>query len=205
MSTTVKDNGGGDFTPAPAGTHVARCIRVIDLGTQYSQVYNKHQPKIMVVWELPDELMEPGEDGVAKPYTVSNWYTASLGEKANLRHHLESWRGRAFTAEELDGFSLRNILDKPCMLSVVHATKDTKTYANISAVMALPKSTVCPDRINNLMLFDVDEPDMAILESLSDGIQKLIMGSLEWQGRSVAPGAAADSAAATVDEDDLPF
>ena len=28
------DTGGGDFEQPPIGTHMARCVRVIDIGTQ---------------------------------------------------------------------------------------------------------------------------------------------------------------------------
>ena len=39
-----------------------------------------------------------------KPFLVRRRYTASLHEKSALRKDLESWRGRAFTNVELDGF-----------------------------------------------------------------------------------------------------
>ena len=63
--------------------------------------------------------------GEMKPRAISETYTNSLGEKANLRKMLENWRGRAFTQEEMDGFDLRNVLGKACMISVVHGTKAT--------------------------------------------------------------------------------
>ena len=34
MSLTVKATGGGDFELTPEGAYIARCIKVIDLGTQ---------------------------------------------------------------------------------------------------------------------------------------------------------------------------
>lgn len=30
----VEDSGGKDFVPVPPGLHLARCYRIIDLGTQ---------------------------------------------------------------------------------------------------------------------------------------------------------------------------
>jgi hypothetical protein len=70
--------------------------------------------------------------GAGKPFTVSKFYTASLGEKANLRADLKNWRGRDFTDEELAGFEAKNILGKPCMLSVVETESEGKTYSNIA-------------------------------------------------------------------------
>ena len=64
MTLTVK-NDGGDFTPAPAGNHIAICFGVVDLGTQHSEAFtwkDKHvpasdKPTIMLMWELPNEFV----------------------------------------------------------------------------------------------------------------------------------------------------
>ena len=115
----ISDNGGTSFEQPPTGSHAARCISIIDLGTQRStyegEVQIKHQ--VIVRWELANELLTIG-DFAGKPFTVSKFYTASLHEKAGLRKDLASWRGRDFTAEELKGFDMKSILGKPCMLSV---------------------------------------------------------------------------------------
>ena len=38
MSFIVENtSSGGDFKPVPAGLHLARCYRIIDLGTQRSE------------------------------------------------------------------------------------------------------------------------------------------------------------------------
>ena len=57
MSLTVKANSESSFTPVPAGMHLARCYRVIDLGTQKSEYMGeiKHLPKIMVQFEVHGE------------------------------------------------------------------------------------------------------------------------------------------------------
>ena len=83
---------GGNFEPAPAGTHVAICYRVIDLGTQES-VYNgekKSARKVLISWELPNEEKADG-----KPFVISATYTWSMHEKSTLRKTLEAWRGAA--------------------------------------------------------------------------------------------------------------
>ena len=62
MSLTVA-NTGGDFKPAPAGSHLARCYRIIDLGTQKVvwKGTEKAMKKIIIGWELH------GEDADGKP------------------------------------------------------------------------------------------------------------------------------------------
>ena len=53
------DSGGKEFEQAPAGTHVARCIKLIDLGTQFGEYQGKPTSarKVVVSWELPNEIM----------------------------------------------------------------------------------------------------------------------------------------------------
>lgn len=176
----LKQNGGGDFAPAPIGSHVARCIGLIDLGTQSSEYQGKPiiRRQIVVRWELPNELMTEGE-WKGKPFMVSKFYTASLSEKATLRADLVNWRGRDFSQEELMGFDSKNILDKPCMVSVVH---NDKGKAKVAGVMALPKGTTCPPRVNDLVFFSLerDEFKAETLEKLGDFYKGMIQQAPEY-------------------------
>ena len=45
---------------APAGSHTAVCLRVVDLGTQAGMYGPKRQ--ILISWELPDDQMADGPD-----------------------------------------------------------------------------------------------------------------------------------------------
>lgn len=128
MSLVLTD-GGKKFTPAPEGLHGAVCIDVIDLG-MCKTVYGL-KPKINIRWEL--DSIDP-ENGA--PFQVSNRYTASLNDKANLRKQLEAWRGRKFTAQELKGFDLEVLVGVNCQLQVIHNTApDGKTYANVQTIV----------------------------------------------------------------------
>jgi hypothetical protein len=135
MSIIAK--AGSNFTPAPAGTHAAICVDVIDRGMVETTFGKRH--KIVIVWQI-DETMDSG-----KPYLVQRQYTCSLNEKATLRRDLESWRGRAFTKTELDGFELETLLGIGCLLNIVHRETDNGTiYANVASVMRLPKNMTAP-------------------------------------------------------------
>jgi len=177
MGRYASDSGGGSFTPAPVGTHVARCFRIVDLGTQHGEY--KGQPtrrnQVLVSWELPDELIEI--EGEQRPVTTSKFYTNSLGEKANLRRDLESWRGRSFTEDELRKFDLEGILGKPCMLTVVGGENGKTKVATVSGV---PKNTVCPQPFNPPSAFWLDEFDQDKYDELSDGLKKIIEKSEEY-------------------------
>lgn len=174
-----KDSGGGDFEQPPVGTHTARCIKVIDIGTQRGEYQGKATSKrqCIVGWELPLELMSEGEYA-GKPFMVSKFYTSSLGEKANLRKDLANWRGRDFTEQELQGFDAKNILGKPCMIAL---TPNDKNKVRITGVMAMPRGSQVPDQINKTVYFSLDEFDQSVFDSLSDGIKKLIEVSPEYK------------------------
>lgn len=141
----LTDQGGGDFEQPPIGTHVARCVKIIDIGTQESEFEGKisRRRQLIIGWELPNELMTTGEYA-GKPFAVSRFYTQSLGEKANLRKDLANWRGRDFTPEELKGFDVQNIMGKTCMVSL---TANEKGRARVTSVIALPKGMGCPTQV----------------------------------------------------------
>jgi len=126
---------GPTFIPAPEGAHAAVCVDVVDLGTLEVNYggKSKKQHKIRIVWQI-DENMEDG-----KPFLVQQRFTLSLHEKAGLRKVLESWRGRQFTEEELQGFDVETVIDKPCLVNIIHQNKAGSIYANVTSVMRLPK------------------------------------------------------------------
>lgn len=206
MSLTSKEKGGS-FTPAPAGTHRARCCHVIDIGTQNGSWQGKpiQREEVIIRWELCDEPVETDE-GV-RPMIISQRYTNSLNPKANLRHVLESWRGKPFNADELKGFDLRKILGTACLLNVVHKpSKDgTKTYANVSAVTPLPKGMEKPPAmVNKPVCYDCSEGVTEVYNALPPFYQKLIALSVEWNGGKPAEPVNEDSEPDTQEPDDLP-
>jgi hypothetical protein len=181
MKMKFKEPATRDFAPAPVGNHIARCIKVIDLGTQKNEYKGevKFPHQVAISWELPNELMSEG-DYAGKPFIVTAIYTASLSEKANLRHDLESWRGRAFTQDELMGFDSANILNKPCMISVIHSEKGK---ARVHGVASVPKGMEIPAQINKSVHFSLEPESFSqeVYESLSEWYQKTIALSPEFQ------------------------
>lgn len=200
----LTDSGGGNYEQPPVGTHIARCIKVIDIGTQKGEYQGKVTMKRQVIigWELPGELMSEGEHA-GKPFGVSKFYTASLNEKANLRADLANWRGRDFTPQELGGFDAKNVLGKCCMVSL---TLSDKGKTRVTGVMAIPKGMEVPPQVNPTVYFSLDEFDAKTFDSLSDGFKKMIQVSPEYQqvikrgNDPVKPAGAFDDM-----DDDIPF
>ncbi len=200
------DNGNGnstaDYTRVDNGIYPARCIQVVELGI-HADTDMKGKPTdhklIMLIWELT-ELMEDG-----RPFTV-NWKgTNSLGEKANLRKFLTSWRGnRQFTPEELHHFELKHILDKCCQVEVAKITKNGKDYNNVKNVVALPKLFNMPDRVNELVDFGINDIGTPEFEKLWPWVQKLVKESYEATGK-LPLAAAGETPAEPFDGDEIPF
>lgn len=183
MSLTVKEEGGS-FVQCPAGNHLAICYGVIDLGTQHQDAFTwegtpisaSDKPQILIMWECPAELVEIEDE--MKPAGISKFYNAFFTERASLRIHLEAWRGKPFTAEELAGFNVSKLLGKPCMVNVVHSDKGK---AKVAGIAAMPKGLEAPAQTNDSILFDLGDYDSVVFESISEGIQNIIKRSPEWQ------------------------
>jgi hypothetical protein len=182
MSYLPKPNEGS-FELPPAGTFPAVCTRIIDLGTQ--QTTYKGQPKqtyqVMLSWEIADDDAKMSD---GKRFMTSQRYTWSMSEKANLRKHLEAWRGQAFTDADFGegGFNLKNVLGKACLLQIVHEENNGKTYANIASLMKMPKGMPVPTAESELIYLWLD-PDLFDREAfgkLSDYMQELIKKAPEY-------------------------
>ena len=124
------------------GTVQAVCAGVWDLGMQKTS-YNgidKLQHKAVIAWELNQMIDAPDSDYHGMPYMLSKTYTVSLYENSNLRHDLESWRGKPFSEDQVkQGFDIESLYGFNCLLGVAHVTKNDKTYANITSVLPLMK------------------------------------------------------------------
>jgi len=207
MSLIAKDSGGG-FTPVPPGSHVARCYRIIDMGTQRVEYKGdvKLQHKIMMQFEVhsEDDNGVPLTTNKGEPMSISKNYTLSLSDKATLRADLESWRGRSFSEDELSGFELKNILGVWAMITVVKSQgNDGKSYTNIASVNPIPKpmKASLPDGFNEVKMFTISDPDMALFSTFGEKLQAKIKGAPEWtKDKPVQKGGAFDDMT-----DDIPF
>lgn len=208
---SLKVSGTSESTPAlEPGTYTALCYGLIDLGEQYNQTYDKMQRKVMIMWEIPGETITTEEGTFSRRMTAR--YTASIGEKAALRRDLENWRGRPFTAAELEEFDLKNIVGAPCLLSVVSREKKTGgTYSAVGGVIKMPKGTPAPMPTREHVVFDFDNPDWrTTFETLEPWIQEILKESETYKEQESIKAETAES----TDEfagftditcDDIPF
>ena len=208
---------GGDFEPIEAGVYVAVCYGVIDLGTQHNETFNQDRRQVLIQWELPEVRGEFERDGVMQdlPRAISQRFTNSLSSLANLRKVLESWRGKAFNQDELGAFDVSKLIGACCQLSIIHEpSKDgTRVYANISAVMALPKGTTRPAMENPAAYFSFEDQPIKIPDELPEWVTEKIQQSREWRELEAGADQSQGADDAGFDqhggggdtEDDLPF
>jgi hypothetical protein len=147
MSLIVKDpgNGGGDFVPAPEGQFQAVCVDVIDEGIskRFSSFSGQEEERdeLRIVFQLKVADAEGKEIKTENGgrFIVSQLFKKSLHEKSKLRPFLESWRGRKFTNDELDGFDVEKLIGVNALIQTVHnvSQKNGKTYANIQSIMPI--------------------------------------------------------------------
>lgn len=189
MGLIANDKGGGDFDPIAQGIHHAVCYSLFDLGTQFSEAFGNWSHKILLCWEFPEERIKIRKEDkdLDLPRATSKEYTLSLGTKANLRKDLETWRGRAFTADELSGFDVKNILGKNCQIQIIHQAKNDKVYANVASITPLMKGISVKTPENPIRYFAFGDGG-EIPEGTPEWIIKKIQASKEWKARSVNPG-----------------
>jgi len=215
MGLTVKASGNSSsFKSVSPGMHLARCYRIIDLGTQITNYKGKvgASPKVMIQFEVHSEDAEgnPLVTDKNEPMTISKNFTASLADKAILRQELENWRSQAFTLEELAGFKLKNILGHWAMLAVVKEQgNDGGDYTNISSINPVSSSIKragLPTPHNPLKVFDLDDPDMELFETFGMKTKEKIKSSPEWnQKKTLAPKQTAPSSGFDDMNNDVPF
>ena len=178
MTTIVATTGTNEYPKVPTGVHNARCVRVIDLGTQRNDYGGNitFKRQVLIIWEVPDQMSND------QPMTISKFYTLSLHEKSNLGMDLTSWRGRPFTEQEKEGFDITKLIGVPCQINVMHNDSGKE---KVSSVMPLGKDTNIHEQYHESISFSIDDFQKGQREQfnkLSEGIRKMILRSKELDG-----------------------
>lgn len=209
LISTTNTGGNKEFKNAPPGSHLGRLYKIVDLGTQQGEWEGKatFARKMIFYFELhgEDDKGQPLVNDDGKPLIVTKYYNASLGEKATLRKHLQTWLNLDFSKMP-EGFKVENILGKFAMINVTTYQKDGKTRASVeglSAVPAIVQKHGLPEGINDISIFDLNKFDSAKFDALSDGVKKMIVSSPEY--RALVGKPEPTQAKDDFSNDDIPF
>jgi hypothetical protein len=199
MALTISESAKQERKLPEAGATVGVLYSLVDLGHQKTNWDNQEKwtPKVRLTFELPDQTdeFEVEENGkrttVQKPMVVSIEQTRSLGEKASLRKLLEQWRGQTFTSKELQAFSLKNLLGKPAMLTLIHKTSQQgRQYCAIAGASKLPKGMKAPaTTTNDQLYYEIEQGEAGQFNDMPDWLQEKIRASKEFAtsaGKSTA-------------------
>jgi len=213
MALTLSESAKQERKLPEAGATVGVLYSLVDLGHQKTNWDNQEKwtPKVRLTFELPDQTdeFEVEENGkrttVQKPMVVSIEQTRSLGEKASLRKLLEQWRGQTFTSKELQAFSLKNLLGKPAMLTLIHKTSQQgRQYCAIAGASRLPKGMKAPaTTTNDQLYYEIEQGEAGQFNDMPDWLQEKIRASKEFAtaaGKSTATKVEVDA-----DGNQVPF
>jgi len=213
MALTLSESAKQERKLPEAGATVGVLYSLVDLGHQKTNWDNQEKwtPKVRLTFELPDQTdeFEVEENGkrttVHKPMVVSIEQTRSLGEKASLRKLLEQWRGQTFTSKELQAFSLKNLLGKPAMLTLIHKTSQQgRQYCAIAGASKLPKGMKAPaTTTNDQLYYEIEQGEAGQFNDMPDWLQEKIRASKEFAtaaGKSTATKVEVDA-----DGNQVPF
>jgi hypothetical protein len=198
----IAENKGGSYTPMPSGNYVARCYSMIQIGTieEEYEGEKKMVSKVRLTFEFPTEQKVFNEEKGEQPFVLSKDFTLSMHEKSSLRKFLESWRGKSFQENEAKSFDISVLINKTCMINVIHKETKNGVRASISAVSAMPKGLQCPEQINPTQLLTFDNFDVKLFESLPDFLKDKIKTSKEYKALDLK-----ERESVNQDNDDLPF
>lgn len=169
----------------PTGAHVARCVWLVDLGTQQHSFNNETWASrdVKIGWELPEALMEgiytPEVKG--KPFMVSVTIKQSLHPTSKMRKLLKGWRGRDFTPDEIKTFDPKKLLGLGCRVNLVESTNGD--YVNVDSVSPLGKKDKLPKQVNQSLYFSLEEAefDQKVFALLPEGLRKKIATTPEFR------------------------
>ena len=165
----------------PAGSYPARCVSIIDIGTQYNEKYDKHQRCIRFTFELPTELVVYEESKGEEPRLIWKEFTLSFSEKAWLRKNLIQWLGKDPIVKWAEMFDIDSLLWLTCTLSigVIEVSKwEINVVNSISALTKGMKMDKAHNALTKLNLYDFD---IEVYKAQPKFIQDKIVKSAEWE------------------------
>lgn len=185
MAINATTNGNTPRELIPTGNYIARCYKMIHIGTVEEIILGEKKVlnKVRIGWELPTELRVFNEEKGEQPLVIDKEFTLSLYEKSALRGVLKSWRGKDFTEEEAKCFDITKLLGVQCMINIIHkpSKRDaSKVYEEIAGITAVPKGITVPAQINSTFCLDYDNFDESKFNSLPDFIKQKMQTSMEY-------------------------
>lgn len=152
-----------DFSPLSRGSHLAVCFGIIDLGLEKSKWNSTLSPKMMLCFEVQDEMVH--FEGNLVPKLVTAKVTISTHEKSTLRAWLDAWVGTENKDFEGDWNIEDHCLGRPCILTIANdKLPDGRTFDRVTNVSALLPQMTAASPYNRLVCFSFPDYEPASLD-----------------------------------------
>ena len=174
----------GDFILAPAGVTAATLITLAYLGKHEATWQGQVRTRELV--GLSWELAERGPDG--RGLSVTETLTASLHPKAVFYSRVLALTGGQ---EPPPGFNLADLLGRAGIITIQHAVRGDRTFANVAAVGPLPRGMSAPAPSVAVTFYDIEAPDPAAYAALPARFRKLADIAMATGSQASAPAAPA--------------
>lgn len=173
----IKDRAKPKIPPVAAGSYMAVCIGVIDLGEQYSEKFKNYSNKVQIVFELPGEMIEV--DGKREPRQLSREFSIATKKNSNLRTFLSAWNGKTYSDDDFMELDMFDQIGRPALLNVV--LNETGEYSNIESAIQIPKGIPAPVSSTAAIRWDMDAWDDSLFETLPEWVRDKIKKSTQYQ------------------------
>lgn len=193
-------SGGGDFVrqaPMDEGTYPARVVQIINYGLQEQMAFKgeSKEPRIEVeyTYEFLDEFCvdENGNEEPDRPRWVTERFPVhNIGaDKSKSTKRLKALD----PSDRFDGNLLAPI-GVPCMVTITKTPAKTnkgdendKFYNNVSNVSPMREKDAAKAAplVNPILVFDTDEPNQEVYNSLPEFKQDKLKACLEFNGSAL--------------------
>ena len=186
----IQQQPGKKRDPIDPGPYPARVVQVLDLGLQKQFPWKgKEKPpayKIHVTYELVDEFMlDDDNEETDRPRWVSEDFSVYSLSAENAK---STERYNAIDPELIHDGDFGALGGMCCTVNVVNragkGANAGKVYDNVGGVSTIRKRDAanCPELVNDVAVFDLDNPDIAVFNDLPEFLQKKIKANLEFEG-----------------------
>jgi len=174
FDSTVPPKSSGKFTREilEEGLYPARLARIIEVGDQEDKYGVK--TKVVLAFTIPSQTIEI--DGVQKQRMMM---TFPLNQTSNPDATIMKYM------KALGGATWPDIHNKPCMIEVSHKTVKGELRDNITNVVKPMAGMEVPMPDCDAYIFDFENPDRKVFDSLSDFRQGQIKQAVNYPGSAV--------------------
>lgn len=165
-----------------AGIYAAACYGIVVVGSKKDNFKGKEKSrcKIILFFELPEEMRVFDVDKGEQPLSLKKEYTFNMFSTSNLRQDLGTWRGKDFSDDEAAVFNISTLLGVGVNLGVgIKTSRNNKQYNVINSLN--PNKKHKAQLLNNPMLFNVHIFNLEAYLALPVWLQNYIADTPEFE------------------------